>query len=124
VLHLEGVPSNFTGSIAPIHLIYGLPPMEVGGECSSPTFCGIAAREVDSWPDPDDFWFFNYSNAQGEQCKGMPLGSAVTPLPRFGQGLDDEGRLYTLQEDETCDSPAQPPPLYHPWRLEVQFTWQ
>ena len=117
VLQLEGVGS-YTDLWVNRHLIYALPPMLVGGECPSSTFCGIAARERDSWPDPDDFWFLYYIDAQNHaQCASIPLGSNADG------SFDDRHRLFTLQEDETCQSPATPPPLEHPWRLEVSFIW-
>jgi hypothetical protein len=116
VLQLEGVGS-YADLTVNRHLIYALPPMLVGGECTTSQYwCGIAARERDSWPDPDDLWFFSFTDAQGAKCEAIPLGSNV------GGYFDDRHRLFTLQEDETCQSPPNPP-LHPDWRLEVSFIW-
>ena len=107
VLRIEGIPPNGY-SYLHLHLIYAVPPMLVGGECSTTTYCGIAARETDGWPNPDDKWYFVYSNypLSGTTCAAIPLGSNV-------ENQEDKLRYFQLREDKCYNEP----------NLTVNFTW-
>lgn len=100
-VRIEGM-ERYESRLLHVPLVSALPPMWVGGEGGA-----IAARETDAWPNPDDFWYFEYTDYLNQyQCRSIPLGSNVG-------NQEDKLRFFGLRED-AC---------YNGIRLTAQFNW-
>lgn len=100
-VRIEGI-ERYESRFLHIPIVSALPPMWVGGEGGS-----IAARETDGWPNPDDYWYFEYSDYLNQyQCRSIPLGSNVG-------NQEDKLRFFGLRED-ACSNGI---------RLTAQFNW-